>query len=472
MATKSNLRRTLDRKQWEMCNFSPVATTAGSFSAGSKLADQYLFCVTAQTTAYFYDPAEDGWLQLPSPALATAVAAGTCGATHPYGPRAFPSAGGTTSTIPTALNLARDLRGYRIRIIAGPNAGRELTIVSNTLGANAVITVEAQAAAFTTASEFILLTGRLWVISAASTAAGSFKYYDMATNTWANAAVAAPASMGTDAKLVSPCLGQDGNGDTIVYLSGTATAGSANTLTNAGKTWAVNTFANYQVRIVSGTGAGQFRTIASNTATVITVSANWAVAPDATSQYVIEGNEDHLYLAGGASVALYRFSLSAGTWTTLSPTVARAGAPSTGMSLIVIKRVDAPDWNGEGNFLNGTFIYSFRGGGTSILDCYDITQNKWSVINYGMQMETFNTGTCYEQVGGFIYIQKESTGRFFKFNVVRCCIEPFSLLWYPQSTALVGDRLNGVTYQDGDTKLEYLYFQTNNQQFIFRVLII
>jgi hypothetical protein len=44
---------------------------------------------------------------------------------------------------------------------------------------------------------------------------------------------------------------------------------------------------HYQVRIVSGTGAGQSRTITSNTATQLTVAPNWATPPDHTSQYEI-----------------------------------------------------------------------------------------------------------------------------------------------------------------------------------------
>jgi len=70
-------------------------------------------------------------------------------------------------------------------------------------------------------------------------------------------------------------------------MSGTATAGSANTLTDSTKSWGVNDFADQTVKIVGGTGAGQSRVIASNTATVLTVATNWATNPDATSQYVI-----------------------------------------------------------------------------------------------------------------------------------------------------------------------------------------
>lgn len=69
--------------------------------------------------------------------------------------------------------------------------------------------------------------------------------------------------------------------------TGTATAGGATTLTDSGKSWTTNVYAGFLVRITSGTGSGQIRTISSNTGTVLTVAAAWAVNPDATSVYAI-----------------------------------------------------------------------------------------------------------------------------------------------------------------------------------------
>jgi len=57
------------------------------------------------------------------------------------------------------------------------------------------------------------------------------------------------------------------------YSSGTASAGASTTLTDAGKSWSVNQWAGLQIRTTGGTGSGQVRTIASNTATAITVRA-------------------------------------------------------------------------------------------------------------------------------------------------------------------------------------------------------
>jgi hypothetical protein len=70
-------------------------------------------------------------------------------------------------------------------------------------------------------------------------------------------------------------------------MAGTATAGGASTLTDAAQTWRTNQFAGRTLYILAGTGAGQTRIIASNTATVLTVTVAWTTNPDNTSQYQI-----------------------------------------------------------------------------------------------------------------------------------------------------------------------------------------
>lgn len=82
----------------------------------------------------------------------------------------------------------------------------------------------------------------------------------------------------------SPLIGYTG---LAAIDSGTATAGGATTLTDSGQAWTTDVYAGFEVRITSGTGSGQRRSIASNTGTVLTVSTAWAVNPDATSAYGI-----------------------------------------------------------------------------------------------------------------------------------------------------------------------------------------
>jgi hypothetical protein len=69
----------------------------------------------------------------------------------------------------------------------------------------------------------------------------------------------------------------------------TATSGAVGALNDSGAAWNVNEWAGMAVTIVSGTGIGQTRDIASNTATQLVPTVNFAVAPDATSRYEIVG---------------------------------------------------------------------------------------------------------------------------------------------------------------------------------------
>ena len=74
---------------------------------------------------------------------------------------------------------------------------------------------------------------------------------------------------------------------TSAERSGTATAGGNSTLTDSGKTWTVNECKGLWVNIVSGTGKGQRRLIASNVGTRLTVASVWTTNPDSTSVYGI-----------------------------------------------------------------------------------------------------------------------------------------------------------------------------------------
>lgn len=78
----------------------------------------------------------------------------------------------------------------------------------------------------------------------------------------------------------------DGDGSNV---TSTATSGGASTLTDSAQSWTVDLYAGLRVNILSGTGAGQERTISSNTATQLTVGVAWTTTPDSTSVYAIGG---------------------------------------------------------------------------------------------------------------------------------------------------------------------------------------
>lgn len=478
MATTIGTRKILDLKRWEFCTPSPVATGSAAFVASSRHYRQQQLFVSSATVAYLYQPLEDGFVQLASPALAGTFGAGACGCAVGFstgttvGAASLTATGGTTSTIVTNQTLARDLRGYSVHILAGPNAGVTLPIVSNTVGANATITVATQGAAFSASTVYRLMTPVWYVLSAGALASGIFKKYCFATNSWTTLVnTNLPATISTDSKLVStPSWIDDGY---AAFATGTATAGGASTLTNSGKAWATNQWTNYQIRIVSGTGAGQIRTIASNTGTVITVSSAWTTQPDATSVYSIEGNDDFLYYMGSNAVGLIRYSISANTWTTLSPGAARAAAPGAGMSGHWVWGATEADWTNENAIQNGRYIYSFRGGGGLVLDRYDIAANTWaSGVVVSPAAETLTTGTKYAYVGNHLYIHKDATGRWFRFNFTTQELDAWSTMTYTQGAAVLGDTAFDVTFHDGATDITYIHMLLNTSTVQLRQMII
>lgn len=471
MTTTNGNRKLLDLKRWEMCSPAPQAAAAGSFIASSRHHRQRQLYVASATVHFIYTPEEDGWSQIPSGALAGAFGAGACGNSTAIGPSGT-ATGGSTTALNTNLTLARDLRGYSIHITGGPGAGDVRVIERNTVGANAVVTPTTPfSATITASSTYRLITPRWYVLSAGTLAANAFKWYDFATNTWSAGTITGlPAAVGTDGKLVATPSWLDSGFKS--FATGTATGGTATTLANTGAAWAVNQWSNFQVRIVSGTGAGQVRSITSNTSGALTVPA-WTTTPDATSVYSIEGNDDYLYYLGNNAVTLYRYSISANTWTTLTPGAARAGAPGAGMSAHWVWDVADSVWNAENAIINGRRIYSFRGAGGAVLDYYDIAANTWvSGISYAPAADTFTTGTKYAYHDVFLYIHKDATGRWYRYNFVTQEMDGWNTMLYPNGAALVGDTAFDAVYRDGATHIEYIYMLLNSSTVMLRQMVI
>lgn len=493
MTVTINLRRMLHRKSPEFCN----PNVAGNTAAGAFIVSDKSNMIPNHDIAYYvggvssiwnYNADNDGWVQLPNSGATGTFAAGACGEfrtlSAPGGVFTLTASAGSTTTITTTLTITRDLAGCEIRTVGGAGIGYIGTIKTNTLGANAIITVEtASGVAFNNTTQYQIFGGSLWFFNGGTTAVG-FSVYDRATNTWtARSVTGLPTAWGTDAQLVSTSgrASNGGNG----FVNGTATAGAASSITlEASKTFLLNQWTNYQIRITSGTGLGQIRSIASNTAgasPVITVSTAWTTQPDSTSVYRIEGNDDYFYLLGNNAVTMYRFVVSTNTWTTLAPTAARAGAFAAGGTADWIDGVKSSEWN-DGTYgnhysttvihQNGRYLYCFRGGATSTLDLYDIAANTWiSGVAYGQQMETFTTGSCSVDLDGFIYIQKDATGRILRFDVAKNILEPFTLNPVPQGAAVVGDKMFLTTFTEGGT-VNFLYTLGNTRNELTRWVVI
>jgi len=136
-----------------------------------------------------------------------------------------------------------------------------------------------------------------WVFVYSGTAAGQIRQIASNTGTTLTWSTAGTAPDTTSRYLI---LGFD---------AGTATAGTSTTLTDSTKSWTTNRWANYAVRILHGTGVGQVRVIASNTATALTVQNAWSVTPDTTSVFAIQGDPDKLYLVSGGNAAILMYNM-------------------------------------------------------------------------------------------------------------------------------------------------------------------
>lgn len=206
MATTFNLRKLLHRKSWERCTPSPVNTSAGSFIVSDKfnvIPNSLAYFVQGASAIYRYDGDEDAWLQLPNSGIAGVFGAGACGEFRALGAMGgvftqTATAGGVSS-ITTNRTIVRSLAGRRIRVVAGTGVGFDGTIVSNTLGANAVITTSA-GGTFDATTQYQIFSGSLWFQNAG--AAAGFGVYDLATNVW-TARTATGLTFGTDGQLIS-----------------------------------------------------------------------------------------------------------------------------------------------------------------------------------------------------------------------------------------------------------------------------
>ncbi len=94
-----------------------------------------------------------------------------------------------------------------------------------------------------------------------------------------------------------------------------ATIATANTVGNSTAEMGGAIYAGMIVRILSGTGADQEYTIASNTATTLTLAQTWAVQPDATSLFVVA--EAAWHFAATAKTSPVQFAIPNETGVTL-----------------------------------------------------------------------------------------------------------------------------------------------------------
>jgi len=167
-------------------------------------------------------------------------------------------------SIPITIDLQR-LYGQKINLVQGENVGRRLafTIVSGGVAVNLT-------------GKILLLTGTksdgspVCLPITISSATTGQAYCDIVSGL---VSVVGDASL--QIRILTPSI------------TGTATSGTATSMYDTSKTWAVNGYVGSWLYINSGTGAGQARRIISNTATQLVVSDAWGTNPAAGSGYSI-----------------------------------------------------------------------------------------------------------------------------------------------------------------------------------------
>jgi hypothetical protein len=284
--------------------------------------------------------------------------------------------------------------------------------------------------------------------------------------------ISAVATSGTTLTItVSSAFGSviaSGNTFIIEYPQGTATATfNTTTLADSTQTWATNFYANMDVAITAGTGVGQRKRIASNTATVLTLASTvtgnartgaWATQPDATSVYKIVPSSDFLYYQSGASTQnLYRIDVNTGanaaTWTTLT----NIPAAINGGASIEHGRQTAP-----------FALYIVRGAGTSSLYQYNIGLNTHTTLTTAsFSGETLNTGASMTVLpeNNKLWILKESATRIYTYRLSDGIVEPAGTMPYAAPSGNDGQRAVYLKTVDG---VKWVYILRSGGQEYYR----
>ena len=520
MPTTLNFKDYYDLPTWRP-ETPPLAAGAAGMSfawdhRNSTNGSPHLYFLRSATALDCYDPVSGEWIALLSPALAGTFGAGASAVFHSgVGPSGTIAAGATTSSVmlttalPSAVGTNQlanrgDATGFRIRIIgsASGSSGKveERTIVANSSGTTPTLWLDSPLTFTPIAGDsYEIRSGRVYLLGAGTTAAGIWKFYDIATNSIsANLATTnLPATISTDSNMVAlseahvPWNRLSGEG----FIEGAVTydADSRNsiaaTATAAGSirgttidSLAANEYRNFQIRVVEDTitptAVNQRRRISSHTSgttPVFTLASNWTVTPSTSAKFVIENDNDKIILKSSAVTITYNYNIAANTWDT---TTWAASGSAVGAGVYIEQSFGIT--RDVGQQARHSFIYQIRGGGSAAIDVLDIAAGAngvWSNdIVYGKRAQTFTTGTsaCYDPTtkdGRLLHININGTQRFARFDMKNRVLDAGSYLRFPQGTAIVGQKMAIGTFIDGSTKSTFVYTLNNTQAFMHSLVV-
>lgn len=516
MSTTLSFKRGIDKPEWRYISTALTGSLVGqSFchdERNASWADPHIWVLQALTYLNKYNPRTDGWNSDPAfTTLGGAIGPGTIAVFCPsHGPTGLVGGSPSTTsftlaTLPNAASvninaLANNGNniGYRIRVYGNGSGGtgkcEERTIISNTGGTAPVIVVDS-AFSFTpqTTDHYEIMAGCVYMLTTGSTAPGYWKAYDIATQTCSGNLsvtnlIATVATDGDAVMLDEQYVPYDqipGNG----MLSGgatyngainqaiQATAADGTHITGSGMpaTLTTNEYVNFQIRIVECTGVptsvGQRRKISANGSGAtgqFTIYNAWTVNPDSTAKFVVENNNDLIYIGSTTQVT---YSYAAGgyaadaNWSTAGASGGGTqyanppAAPGAGNLIIPCYGVEV---DASRNTRHSHLIW-FKGGASNILYRLDIANGAngtWSSALTVPNNINFSAGTtgAYEPCtnnGRYFYINVNGTIRNLRFDVQRLAFEPWADVRYSPGAAVVGGRCAFWYFRDGATVLPF-----------------
>lgn len=482
MAEANNNVAILHRKEWQTMIPAPTATAANTFVVNDNLnSHRFSLYMNSATVHYLYDHEQDDWIQITSGAFSPAITAGACGTFQCWSPT-YTANGGSTTTVTVALsthNINGFAVGKTIEFLSGTAANiglrRTITKILTTGVAGSTITLTLDSAVTSSVANtdtFRIASGSFFIFTS-GVLATSFKRFDIATMSWGStlSITNLAATWGTDGRMVSTCM----NG--VSYDSGTASSGSTTTLVDSTKSWGTDQWINYQVRITGGTGIGQIRPITDSNATTLTFASGATI--DSTSTYVIEGDENALYLMGNNSTTTVKYSISGNSWANITPTAARGGNVVAGMTADFVGVTGDTGWADITNIKDGRYIYSFRGT-TSVLDRLSLNGGTsgaytWETITYLPNIQVLATGSSSDWTGEYIYFKTATSvtvpARFYRYSVVKNSVKPVTTDWYLAGAVVLGN-LMWIRALSSSGAIKWIYYLAATSTLLRRIMLI
>jgi hypothetical protein len=197
--------------------------------------------------------------------------------------------------------------------VTAPTTASIYTIESNVLTVSSAWTTNPDSS-----SKYRILTGGVAAFSTTSSAPfQTLQIYDIASDMWItrSAQQGLLLAAGAVANDISLTRLDEGEVTNYSYDNGTATVtgSSTTTLGDTTKTWTVDQWANYEVKITAGTGVGTEKRILGNTASVLYLDGA-ITTPDATSVYYIRPYKELFYASGWALSSMLGYDSDYDMW--------------------------------------------------------------------------------------------------------------------------------------------------------------